>query len=708
MDDETKKPQVLAARGWASSLAIFVSAILGVQALTGLWLWLAPFSWSSQVQLLLHVGAGLIVLIPYLVFQVRHLCVWGSQRLTSISALGYLLMLMVVSCIVSGLVLTWQAAFEPRLTPNWDLVHLVSGVGTTVLLAIHLLVAYSRRRAARRTDAALRAAMRRFLLGTASIVGSAAVLVVAVSLALTWQAEVVEFPVPEEYRLSEYLESFDEYRGNPFAPTYARTESGKMVAPSVLSGSESCGTSGCHEQILEEWLPSAHRFSAMNPPFLAVQKNFAEDRNPEETRYCAGCHDPISLFAGAKDLHNVDLAAPGMQEGCSCVVCHSISKVDQRGNADYVLTPPVKYLWEGETGWRKFVSDFLIRAYPRQHLADYDRSILGSPEFCGTCHKQFIPEALNRFGLSPGQNQYDEWRKSHWHSDDPDISLTCQDCHMRLVYDSSDPGHGEAGSVRRTPDDGAHRHHGTIATNFFIPKLMKLEHWQRHVKLTEEWMRGETVLPEIAHLWPSGPVASIEIFAPDRVEREEEVKLRVVVANRKAGHNFITGPLDFVRAWVHLRVFDAEDKMLAEWGAIDPETRRITDSDKKTHTLGNSRKEGTLVLEAMPLDAEGNELVRHELWKKAGGKGERVIFPRYTDTHAFSFKVPSDAQGPLRIEADLDFRRYRQEFLDLVLPGVEDEAGVRQPTVTQSSAKKVIELVDAGVRTDAAEQGETR
>ena len=94
----------------------------------------------------------------------------------------------------------------------------------------------------------------------------------------------------------------------------------------------------------------------------------------------------------------MSLSAPGMTEGISCVACHTISAVDQRGNADYVLTPPEKYLWENREGALKWVSDFLIRAYPLQHLADYDRNLLRTPEYCAACHKQFIPEALNRFG----------------------------------------------------------------------------------------------------------------------------------------------------------------------------------------------------------------------------------------------------------------------------------------------------------------------
>lgn len=690
----------LAINGWGSQLAIFVTALLVVESLTGLWIYLTPFSVASQMQVLLHVGAGVILLIPYFYFQVHHFLVWRDQRPTAVMVLGYLLLAMVLICTVSGLVLTWQAARGPKLSPWWDITHLVSGLVSSALIGVHLLLAFLGRRFVAKRIPEFRLALQRFARSGLIWLGVAALPVFAATS--LWPSTPVELPLPEGYGLPDYVQDFDEYRGNPFAPTYARTSGGKLINPDVLSGSESCGTAGCHQQILEEWQPSAHRFSAMNPPFQQVQKNFASDREPAETRYCAGCHDPISLFAGAKDIQNLDLAAPGMQEGCSCVVCHSISEVDQRGNADYVVTPPMKYVWESSVGWKKFVSDFLIRAYPRQHLADYDRNLLRTPEFCGACHKQFIPEALNRFGLSPGQNQYDEWRKSHWHVDDADKDLSCRDCHMRLVYNSTDPGRGEAGAIRRTANDGAHRHHGMVATNMFIPAAMKLQNWEQHVKLTEEWIRGETVIEEIAHLWPTGPVASIQIVAPQETHPGERLTLRAVVMNRKAGHYFTTGPLDFMRAWVHLRVLDAEGNKIAEWGAIDPHTRAITDLPGQAHEIGNSRKEGTLVLEGQPMDGQGNPLVRHELWNKAGGKGVRVIFPSYSDSQTYQFKVPPSVTGELTVKAELNFRRYRQEFLDLVVPTMETESGVLQPTVAKSFDEERISIVGENVAKTAA------
>ncbi len=694
--DSGPSSQELSAKGWASRLTIVVVALLVVESITGLWIYLAPFSVGAQLQVLLHTVIGLIVFIPYLYYQIRHFLVWYRQNITVIMILGYALMAMTLICMVSGVVLTWQSLFAPRLSTTWDLVHLVTGILIAALVVLHLLKAYQRRRIAFQRIPEQQGALAGFVRQQMGWVGG--LFSVVVLAALIWPVQPGEMPLPEGYTLPDYAQQFDEYRGSPFAPTYARTVNGALIRPSVLAGSESCGSAGCHVQILAEWEPSAHRFAAMNQPFQKVQKDFAEDRNPAETRYCAGCHDPISLFAGAKDIHNISLTSPGTREGISCASCHSISKVDQRGNADYEVTPPQKYLWEAEDGVRKLLSDFLIRSYPRQHLADYDRNLLRTAEFCGVCHKQFIPEALNRFGVSEGQNQYDEWRKSHWHvEDDPQKDLSCRDCHMRLVRESEDPGRGEAGDLRRSADDGAHRHHGTIATNLFMPEVLKLPHWEEQVRLTREWMQGKTVIPEIEKLWPAGPLAKLDIQGPEEVETGQEVSLMVLVQNRKVGHNLTTGPLDFVRSWIHLQVTDEAGNLLADFGSIDPVTRRINDLPGRSHEMGNSREEGTLVLEAMPIDENGNELARHELWKKAGGKGKRVIFPGYTDKQVYRFTVPASVSGTITVKADFNFRRYRQEFLQLVLPTLEEETGVIQPTVVHGSVTKQIHVIPSAI-----------
>jgi hypothetical protein len=312
-------------RGWSSVLAIVVTSLLLVQSLTGIWIFVAPFSLSSQFQLLLHVGAGLLMLVPYAVYQIWHLWVWGAQKATAVMVLGYLLMVLVLTCVVSGLVLTWQSWFGPKIGQTWHLVHLVSGFAALALVAVHLPLALLRRRHLAPATPRFRRAVRRHVAGVfGTVLGSAALIGL---LAGTWPPGPGTHPPPDDYTLPEYVALSDEYRGSPFAPSNARTAGDLLIEPALLSNSQSCGVAGCHEQIYAEWEPSAHRFSAMNPPFQAVQRNFAAERGAAETRYCAGLsrsnfavrwfkrHPPVELIgawdAGGLLVHRLPLDRPG-------------------------------------------------------------------------------------------------------------------------------------------------------------------------------------------------------------------------------------------------------------------------------------------------------------------------------------------------------------------------------------------------------------
>ena len=87
----------------------------------------------------------------------------------------------------------------------------------------------------------------------------------------------------------------------------------------------------------------------------------------------------------------------------------------------------------GDTAGPRLVRDFLIRAYPRQHVESLQHKLFKSPEFCAACHKQFIDKEINRVGWVQLQNQFDAWRKSRWnHPNDPTKTVECRECHMPL------------------------------------------------------------------------------------------------------------------------------------------------------------------------------------------------------------------------------------------------------------------------------------
>src|SRR5690554_3647059 len=367
-----------------------------------------------------------------------------------------------------------------------------------------------------------------------------------------------------------------------------------------------------------------------------------EQNGAESTRYCGGCHDPISLFSGTKNLFQDELTNPmGLDEGVSCIACHSITETDVKGNADYTISQPERYmieLSEGEAA--RLVSNFLIRAYPAQHVETLQHRRFKSPEFCAACHKQFIDEEINQVGWVQLQNQYDNWRKSRWnHPDNPQKTIECRECHMPLV-DSFDPASGDALDYNRTPDDGKHRSHRFLGANQYIPALLDLPGAEEHVALTEKWLRGEIEIPEIADKWRTGPAVPIEILAPEEVSPGENVHVEVVITNNKVGHDFPTGPLDIIQSWLEIEVTDQNGKPVFVSGGLDQR---------------NFIEPGAFLFKAEPVDQYGKLIDRHNLWEMVGVRYRRSLFPGFSDKAQYDFACPvstlsGDGQIPERNE----------------------------------------------------------
>ncbi len=286
---------------------------------------------------------------------------------------GYFAMLATSVLIVSGLVLTFQAVFAARIGRGWDLAHIWATFGLIAAVLPHVgtLIVRAARAKAGAIGGALHGASRHFQYVSVLIAVACLLPVLIASLAYRPPKMNNEFP-------KDYSYVFGPKR--PFAPSLAHTASGGAYDTRSLSGSESCGASGCHKQIYDEWAVSAHRYSAMDPAFQKVQTVMGEQNGPESTRYCGGCHDPISLFSGTKNIGAKDLTSlAGYKEGVSCVACHAIKKTDVKGNAAYVMSQPQRYMFELNAGAvPRGVSNFLIRAYPRQHVQSLQHKLFKS------------------------------------------------------------------------------------------------------------------------------------------------------------------------------------------------------------------------------------------------------------------------------------------------------------------------------------------
>ncbi|MCG3134647.1 MAG: hypothetical protein HMLKMBBP_01963 [Planctomycetes bacterium] len=690
-----------AAAAWRSPLTVWSLALFLFLAISGIWIWAAPATAFAEGQTIVHTLAGIAFLAVSLAYLPRHVAQTIRQPVSHVAVLGWTSGTILLAVLVSGVVVTAQAAAGTRVDYGWALVHTAAGISCSVLVVLHCGFAAIRFFRARVSEDArtARAATNRAM----AFAGSTTAVLMGASFGVAAAAPRIsdDWSLPADYGMK--------YGSSPFAPSLARTKVEGVVnapiAPEALAGSRRCGNSGCHEEILREWEPSAHRYASRSMFFQAIQKAMAASNGPDSTRYCAGCHDPIALYSGSKNIYDEDLSSMGADEGLSCVACHAITETDVKGNAAYVIEPQHRVLWEGEDGgFASAMSGFLIRSLPRAHKAAWTRDLQKTPEFCGACHKQFIDEQINGVGWVQLQNQYDHWRKSRWfqgkESDpqvaDPTVSISCRECHMPLRA-SEDPAAGDVKDYNRAEADGKHRGHRFLGANQWHPTLHALPGGEEQVKLTEKWLRGEYPVPEIADKWTSGPAVPVQLVVPAAANPGETVPVQVVVTSNKVGHDFPTGPLDIIQSWVELTVADEQGKTVFESGRIDER---------------GYLSEGAFIFKAEGIDRQGNLIDKHNLWEMVGARFKRALFPGYSDTAEYQFTcpsalsrtepvppkqeigvaIPAGASGKLTVTARLLYRKVDQTLIDFVYPG----KGLTAPITEVSRDQAVVVVAPKG------------
>jgi hypothetical protein len=672
--------------GWGSVLAKVSLAALLFEGVTGLAITFAPFHPAIEWAVIVHTVVGVVTLLPIGWYYAVHWLDYRRYTLSHIVLLGYVGVAGLLVCSLSGLVVTWQGLFGIRMSGVWRNLHLISTFVALGAALPHILLVFVQVRRGAGDSLAPR-----FLLQTVGATVAGLCLVVLLTVLYAGPHYVNEFPEDYNYPYGEK---------RPFAPSLAQTTTGGAFDARSLAGSKTCGSAGCHAEILQEWQVSAHRYSAMDALFQKVQAVMAKQNGPESTRYCGGCHDPISLFSGTKNIFVEDLTnLQGYNEGVSCLACHSIRKTDLRGNANYIISQPTDYLWQwSQDGMGKVVRDFLIRTYPDQHNR-LSKRMFKAPEYCAACHKQFIDKEVNQVGWVQLQNQYDNWKTSHWNEEgNPEKTIECRECHMPLV-DSKDPGAGDASDYNRSRRDRKHRSHRFLASNNMMPKFLKLEGWEEQVRLTEQWLQGRYKIPEIQDKWREGPVVSVKLEVPETAAAGETIPIRVVMSSNKVGHDYPTGPLDIIQSWVELHVTDGTGKDIFASG------RR---NDK--HFI----EPGSFLFKAEPVDQYGNLIDRHNLWEMVGVRYRRSLFPGYSDMVEYPVPIPStlasmppkvvkadnpgvktfnvppvETWGQYRVTASLNYRKVDQYLLNFLLG---EDSGVPAPIVEIARATATIKV----------------
>ena len=606
--------------------------------------------------ILAHLVLGLLILVPFVVYGVRHAWRGRFRPNRRAVAVGWALLWIGVALLLTGLLLVRVEIGGVRLGIDdsaarsvlfW--VHAVSPLVAIWLFVLHRLVGPRLR-------------WRRSIPWAVGGLATAG-LAFAVSTV----------PEPTAPR-SSGLVALATSSIDRFGPSLVETTSGETVPLEHLLGNEHCIE--CHEDAHAQWSDSVHAASSFNNPLYAFSVRNTrqamldrfDDLGP--SRFCAGCHDPAILMSGSWEEDR--WTDPAMAEetatdplgsaSIGCIVCHGIEDVSTLGNASYTFRDPPRYPFaHSDSPFLQWVNRQLILAKPSFHKRTFLKPVHSSAEFCGTCHKVFLPEELNGYKWLPGQNHYDTWRLSgvsgrgigswYW---PPKISDDCNDCHMQLV-----PGTGVAARIRDDSGVPTVHHHGFHAANTGVaaieaalsPSEEADARVERVVDACERFNEKALRLDLIGLRAEGrvdgefrGPVG----MHPTWVEPGETVLLEAITRTLGLGHPLTQGTADSNEVWIEIEV------------GLRPDP---TDAQRSIGHSGRIAADGVVdpwakFLDVWLLDRDGNRIEARNPEDIFVPLYNHQIPPGAADLTHYRLVVPEDATGELVVKGRVRYRKF--------------------------------------------------
>jgi hypothetical protein len=288
-------------------------------------------------------------------------------------------------------------------------------------------------------------------------------------------------------------------------------------APNLDWDQQFCGQSACHQTEYAAWSKSVHAHAAEDPMVLfgiTVEQKLEGD---QYARLCAGCHDPLLARHGTTTQQ-----APPPRGGITCLGCHDV----------------VRAIGAGGNGDLEYASHDWSKDHKAWGLASLER--LRKPEFCGGCHRQFVPS----HGIA-AITTLDEYRASPFNG-----SIACVDCHM-------------------PKNDGEHADHGAAGGNLYMG----------HAFGDDALVAAQThKLQTALELTATRAGGGVYVFAH----------------NKAVGHGFPTGVTDIREPWVEIEALDANKNVLATYGG--PGQDALLPSNAARLGIDIAKPDGTVLL----------------------------------------------------------------------------------------------------------------
>ena len=459
-----------------------------------------------------------------------------------------------------------------------------------------------------------------------------------------------------------------------FLPSNATTADGQFIDPKLFPTAQYCGH--CHQEAHKEWRESAHSNANRVPYYLRNVDLLSAEKGVEYTRHCEGCHDPVALFAGVL-TQGAPKKRPYDQDGVTCMVCHSIAKVDTRGTGSYVMGTPAVLVDEAGLPITRQVTDAEILAHLDRHSAAVMKPFYKTSDYCSSCHKAALPHTLNDYKWQRAISLYDEWQNSSFAKQSPlpfyvkDSVSTCQTCHMQ-----------REGNLR-LPDPGSKKgelaSHRWLGGNTLIPKIYGFdEQAARMVKFLQNSAFNVDIFaveledsPASAAMAP----ARAKLVAPlglvgYTVLPGQRVTVDVVLQNKGIGHSHVPEQRDMYESWVDFTVKDVAGKTLYESGFLKPSG----ELDPAAHSFTNRL-----------INVKGDLNDLHQVWDNRVVAYNNTVQSGRSQIVRYSFPMPKQAAGSVTMTATVKYRRFDQHFVDFGM-----NKHYEQPVVDMTSETRTL------------------
>jgi len=479
----------------------------------------------------------------------------------------------------------------------------------------------------------------------------------------------------------------------PFFPSSAQTLHGGKIPAKFFMQSDACKR--CHADIYKQWSSSVHHFSSFNNQWYRKSIEYMQDvAGVQQSKWCAGCHDPALLFSGRFDTPIKDqVDSPEAQAGMGCMMCHTIVNVKSTmGQGDYVLEyPEMHELASSANPVVRGLHDFLVYLNPEPHRRAFLKPFMRNqtPEFCSTCHKVHLDFPVNHYRWTRGFNEYDNWQASAVSGQGarsfyyPPKPQKCVDCHMPLVNSA------DAGNI-----NGTIHSHNFAAANTAVPYANQDA---KQLELSEAFLKDKIVSVDIFALSTAAPQktggelphqelsttfavgeeaetagttgvteAAIPVTAPlnrtdPAVRGGDSVRVDVVVRTRKVGHFFPAGTIDAFDVWLELQATDEKGQVIFWSGEVE-------DGGK------GPVEKGAHFYRALLIDARGNPINKRNAFAARSLVYVHLIPPGAADTAHFRLRIPETAGDHITLTAKLNYRKFSWFNTQFSFAGMRDPA----------------------------------